>query len=257
MERTTIKLVSRPKLKNPVLIQGLPGIGNVGRIAAGYLVNELKTKLFAELYSPHFLPIVVVRPDGIMRPIKAEFYYYKSKHNDFVFLIGDSQSITSHGYYEIAGKIVDFAKEIGVKEIITLGGLGVEKVVKEPKVVGAANSEAMRQRLEQHGIEVRGELITNIVGIAGLVPALAKNEEIDAACLLAETPGFPLVIADPIAAESMLRTLLKLFDLKVDLGKLEKEAKELEEKLKKTREMQQKMLEQLKTEERREIGYIG
>ena len=257
MERTTIRYVSKPKLKQPVLIQGLPGIGNVGRIAAGYLVNELKAKLFAELYSPHFLPLVVVRPDGIMRPIKAEFYYYKSKQNDFVFLIGDSQSITSHGYYEIAGKIVELAKEVGVKEIFTLGGLGIEKLVKEPKVVGAANSETMKRKLERYGIEVRGEVITNIVGIAGLVPALAKNEGIDAACLLAETPGFPLVVADPMAAESMLRTLLKIFDLKIDLGKLEKEAKELEEKLKKTREMQRRMLEQLKAEERKEIGYIG
>ncbi|VVB59209.1 Uncharacterised protein [uncultured archaeon] len=31
-----------PALKNPILIEGLPGIGYIGRNAAGYLLDELK-----------------------------------------------------------------------------------------------------------------------------------------------------------------------------------------------------------------------
>ena len=55
---TKIVQLKKPKLKNPIFIEGLPGVGNVGRIAAGYLVEELKAKKFAELWSSHFLPIV-------------------------------------------------------------------------------------------------------------------------------------------------------------------------------------------------------
>ena len=45
---TAIKFLEKTKFKNPVLIEGLPGIGNVGRVAAGYLVSELKMKKFAQ-----------------------------------------------------------------------------------------------------------------------------------------------------------------------------------------------------------------
>ena len=58
--QTQVKILDKVKLKDPVLIEGLPGIGNVGRIAAGYLVSELNMKKFAELYSPHFLPLVIL-----------------------------------------------------------------------------------------------------------------------------------------------------------------------------------------------------
>ena len=35
-------LIEDIKLNNPVLIEGLPGIGNVGKIAADFIVEELK-----------------------------------------------------------------------------------------------------------------------------------------------------------------------------------------------------------------------
>ena len=33
MERYLVKNINSPKLKNPILIEGLPGVGNVGKIA--------------------------------------------------------------------------------------------------------------------------------------------------------------------------------------------------------------------------------
>ena len=43
-----------PKMKNPVLIEGLPGIGNVGKIAIDFLIDELKPNLVYTLYSYSF-----------------------------------------------------------------------------------------------------------------------------------------------------------------------------------------------------------
>ena len=45
---TEIRVLEKPKLNAPVFIEGLPGIGYVGRNAAGYLIEELKAKKFAE-----------------------------------------------------------------------------------------------------------------------------------------------------------------------------------------------------------------
>ena len=33
-----------PKLDNPVFIEGLPGIGNVGKVAVDFLIDEIKAK---------------------------------------------------------------------------------------------------------------------------------------------------------------------------------------------------------------------
>jgi len=51
---TYIHIVNKMKFKNPILVEGLPGIGLVGKIAAKHLAKELKAKRIAEIYSPHF-----------------------------------------------------------------------------------------------------------------------------------------------------------------------------------------------------------
>ena len=34
----------KPKLNNPIFVEGLPGIGNVGKVAVDFLIDELKAK---------------------------------------------------------------------------------------------------------------------------------------------------------------------------------------------------------------------
>ena len=42
------------KVNNPVLIEGLPGIGNVGKIVVDFLIDQLKHELVYEIYSKVF-----------------------------------------------------------------------------------------------------------------------------------------------------------------------------------------------------------
>ena len=44
METFVKYLGTKPKLKEPILIEGLPGFGQVGRLVAEHLVKELKGK---------------------------------------------------------------------------------------------------------------------------------------------------------------------------------------------------------------------
>ena len=43
-----------PKLQDPILIEGLPGIGNVGKIAVDFMVGELKAKRLYSFFSYRF-----------------------------------------------------------------------------------------------------------------------------------------------------------------------------------------------------------
>ena len=78
MKETFIKLLKDVDLSDPVFIEALPGIGHVGKLVAEHLIHELGAEKFAELYSPSFPPQVFVDENGIVEPMKNEFYYLKS-----------------------------------------------------------------------------------------------------------------------------------------------------------------------------------
>lgn len=258
---TEIIVNKKVKLNNPVLIEGLPGVGNVGRIAAEYFIKELEAKKFAELYSPRFMPFVVLQK-GTVDLLKAKFYYYKNKKGrDIIILVGDSQSSDEgYGHYEIAEKIINFAKKQGVKEIITLGGLATGEIEeKTPEVYGAVSHESTIEKYEKYGIKIKNisSKTGMIVGVTGLLVGLGRYRNIKTLCLMGETTGFP-ILTDPKSAEEILKVLFKILDLKLDLSKLEKRVKKMEKFLKRLETVQQQAVKQLKSKKSKEnVRYIG
>jgi len=251
--KTEITILEKVKFKNPILIEGLPGVGNVGRVSAGYLVNELKMKKFAELYSPDFLPLVILY-ENMTHNLKCEFYYYKGKKNDVIVLTGDTQSITPKGHYDFCDTVLDFAKKSGVELIITLGGFAEGEMVEKPKVIGAVNNKALIKHYEEYGIDFKDHSVGTIIGASGLLVGLAERYKIDALCMMGQTMGFPLV-TDPKSADSVLHILSKILGIEIDLTKLDNIVKETETKLKKTEELYNKMTEEARNKE--DTRYIG
>lgn len=265
---TRIVELEKPKLNNPLFIEGLPGVGNVGRIAAGYLAEELKAKKFAELFSSHFMPFVLLHQSSAVHVLKNEFYYYKAKskgERDLIILIGDSQSVDPEGHYEIVNTILEYVSKLGVKEQVTLAGLSVGEQIKEPKVIGAVSSPEMIKKYGNLGIDFdAGSRVGTIVGASGLLLGLGPYYKVKGICLLGETVGFP-IIPDPKSAEVILKILTKSVGMKIDLSKLEKKVKEMEEFIKKVEDVQRKALGQLMKppgddkpgEQKDKLNYIG
>lgn len=260
---TKIVYSEKPKLNNPVLVEGLPGVGNIGRVAVGYLVEELKAKKFATMYSEWFFPFVMLQENYIVHLPNNEFYYYKAKskgERDMIFLIGDCQSLTPHGHYEISEKVLEMAKELGCKDIITIGGLATGEIEEQPKVVGAATDKELATKYKTLGINFNaGEKVGYIVGAAGLLLGIGKQMGMSGLCLLGETSGFPIV-TDPKAAEAVLSVLIKMLGLKINMGKLDERVKEMENFIKKVESLQKKALTQLSKEgkpQKDETRYIG
>lgn len=252
---TIIKILEKTKLKRPILVEGLPGIGNVGRISAGYLVNELKMKKFAELYSPHFLPLVILHDDAVSSLLKNEFYYYKGAR-DIIVLTGDTQSISPEGHYDVCDQILQFAQKLGVTEIITLGGFAEGRAVETPRVIGAVNDKKLLKKYEKYDIDFGKEhSIGTIVGASGLLLGLSRIVDIDALCLMGETVGMPF-LTDPKASDKVLQVLSKILGVKIDLSKLEKTIKEMEERIKKTEKVHKKILQEM-PRAKEDIKYIG
>ncbi len=263
---TVIKVTEKPKLKDPILVEGLPGVGNIGRVAVGYMVSELKTKKFAQLYSRHFFPFVMLHNDYEIRLLKNEFHYLKATkkgQRDIVFLTGDCQSLSPHGHYEVAGKMLDFVEGLGVREVITIGGLATGELEEAPKVLGSATDKQTMEKYKKFGIDFKAaDRVGYIVGAAGLLPGLGMERGMKGLCVLGETSGFPIV-TDPKSAESILRILIKALNLNLDMSKLDKRVKEMEGFIKKVEELQKKALMQIAKEEKapvqgkEQLRYIG
>jgi len=255
MKRTMIVEIEEVKFRSPVLIEGLPGLGMVGRIAVKYLIKQLRAKKFAELYSPHFAYYVLVDKEGTITLLKNEFYYWKSDNgdNELILLTGDSQAQTVDGQYEVAETILEYAKKKNTKTIITIGGYRKD-VVGTPQVFASATDpEILRKALEAGSISSPPG--SPIVGAAGLLVGLARFKDISGLCLLSETPGY---IPDPRAAKSALIIIAKMLNLKLDLADLEREIEriaKIEEELRKVEE--RRAIETEITRRESEISYIG
>ncbi|MCS7115603.1 MAG: proteasome assembly chaperone family protein [Nitrososphaerota archaeon] len=255
--KTFIKELVRVELNNPVMIEGLPGLGLVGKIATRYLIKQLKAQKFAHLYSPHFPYFVLVNRKGSVRLLRGAFYYWRNDkgQSDLILFTGDSQAQTIEGQYEISNSILDLAERHGVKLIITLGGYRMETKDK-PKVVAAANNRnLLEQALKVNAII--SPMGSPIVGTAGLILGLASFRRIDALCLLGETRGY---LPDPKAAKSVLEVLIKFLKINVDLSGLDEEiakAESMVARLQKIEEKRAMQAVEMRKSEEKKITYIS
>jgi len=227
-----IKLKEIPQLDNPILIEGLPGIGFVGKFAAEALIDDLKAEKIAELYSHRFPHQVLFNKDGTIKMLNNEIYLYKRKKNDLLILVGDVQPTSPEAQHEVMNIILDFFEELGGKTIYTLGGYSVGKILSHPRVLGSVTDKEMINSLKKYGV-VFGITEGSIVGAAGLLLGLGKLRGMKGACLMGETHGSYI---DHRAAKEVLEVLSKILDIHIDVTKLEKKAKESEEIIKKIEE---------------------
>ena len=252
LKRVDVRYLVNPedlKLDSPIFIEGLPGIGHVGKLVADHLVKELETVKVVEIYSHHFPPQVMVNEDGTIRLPKNEIYAYKSQGDspDLLILVGDFQSISNEGHFELVNAYIEVAKRFNARRIYTLGGYGVGKLVEEPYVIGAANCPELVEELKSYGVKIeRGEPSGGIIGASGLLLGVSQLEGIEAACLMGVTSGY---MVDPKSAKAVLDVLMRMLKLEVSVEALEERAKEMEKLIAQIKEMQEAMVQQWKSDE--------
>lgn len=252
MESVMMVMYERPELKAPVLIEGLPGVGNVGKLAAEHLVDQVKAVKFADIYSKHFPPQVLLDDDGVIRLVNNELHYYRGEGErpDIIVMTGDYQGMTPDGQYELSYHAVQVCKDLGVSRIYTLGGYGVGKMVDVPRVLGAVSDIGLCEELGKHGVAFsKGEPGSGIVGASGLMLGLGKMEGIEAVCLMGETSGY---FVDPKGAEAVLKVLMSLLHIELDLKALTEKAEQIDLIASKLKEA-----EMSETPKREDLGYIG
>jgi len=213
MDKPYLREMFNPALENPVFVQGLPGFGNVGRIAAHLLIKFCEAKPFAELYSPSFPDYVSISSKGIAHLPKYEFYAAPMEKNNLVIMTGETQpsfdDVVAH--YQVCSEIVDFAEKLGCHFIVTMGGVPITE--DKTQVYVAATSPRLATEFMEKGAVIYGK--GRIVGGTGLTLALAKERNLDGICLLGTTTGFK---ADRGAGFLVFKFLMKVLGKEIKEG---------------------------------------
>lgn len=264
MDEFDIETVAEPAIHAPILIEGLPGVGHVGKLAAEHLLEEFETTLISRLYSDYFPPQVTI-DDGTTQLACLEFHKVDlstpatsstesaqetdDPPHDLVVLTGDHQAQDPSGHYQLTDTILDVTEGYGVERAFTLGGVPTGELIEEYSVIGAASSPEFVEELSDV-IEFRdNEPAGGIVGVSGLLLGLGERRGLDAACLMGETSGY---LVDPKSARAVLEALEEILGFEVGYDSLEDRAEEMEEVVTKIRE-----IEQGTTPTEDDLRYIG
>ena len=184
MDKFDIDRPVDPDLDDPVLIEGLPGVGHVGKLAAEHLLEEFDAELVRRIYSEHFPPQVTVE-DGRTQLACIEVYAIEDTERDLLVLTGDHQAGDGPGHYRLTDVILDIAGAFEVNRIYALGGVPTGELVDEPDVIGAATTDELIDELEDIGVEFReNEPAGGIVGISGLLLGMGERRGYETACLM-------------------------------------------------------------------------
>ena len=209
------------RLRDPILVEGFPGLGLVGTISASYLVEKLKMDFVGYITSDLFPPLAAIHD---YKPHYPARIYISKKHNLIVIL---SEFIVPVGAcYELAQKIHEFAKENKVKQIVSLGGIHLRS--EEQKVYAIASDNKLLETLQKaNQVSLIKEGATT--GVTGVLLAQGAVEGFPVVSFLSQAHEDHM---DPKASAMVLEVLKIHLKLDFETKTLEAEAGEMESKMK-------------------------
>ena len=231
-----------PKLYDPLFIEGLPGIGNVGKIAVDVLIEELKAVKLYSFFSHKFPHSVFINEKSLVEMPKLEIYYKsfgKKNKRDLLLLTGDIQPIDEESCYRFCAEILTLLKQYHCQEIVTTGGIGLQNIPEKPLIYCTSNNQKLLKDYTSENLGVEKEIfgvVGPIIGVTGILLGLAHRHNVKGVALLAETFGHPLYLGIK-GAKEVLRVLEAKHHFGLDLKKVSLEIIRMEKEImKKTQE---------------------
>ena len=217
MDKDIVQVIleKEPSVKNPILIEGFPGIGLVGNIASQYIVNELNMTYLGAMSSKFFPPLAVLLGGVVNMPVRI----YEDAGKGLMVLTADVP-IHPLASYDIGREIVSWAESINAKEMVCLAGITV--MSEEHRVFGAVSKKDLLDRIKD--MTEIFELGT-ITGITGSIMNECRIRNMPAICLLGETASAE---PDPRAAIAAIEALNKIYSLGISTAKLSEQAEQIE-----------------------------
>src|SRR5213083_1107586 len=225
-----LEISRRPALVRPVLIAAFRGWNDGGQgasLAAGYLAKTWDARRFAEIDPEGFFDFQATRPqvrleEGFTRRIDwPETVFYHARPDgldrDAVLLLGVEPNLRWRTFSSL---IVDFARELQVELVVTLGALLADVPhTRDAPVTGSATDPALIEQLGLQASRYEGP-----TGIVGVVHDACKRANIPSASLWAAVPHYVSLAPSPKAASALCARLADLLGTEIDTAELEEAA---------------------------------
>jgi len=170
-------------LKNPTMIvavstslQQYRTMYSQARELGDYMLRRMKFERIATIRASAFPPEVIVKDGGVSTLPECCFYLSRGK-KDLVLFVGDTSPMD--GPYEFATTLLDYAEELGVKELYSVGARWVENPLPsdaEPEPNGFSTDRIGVAKLKKHGVRIVVEEPAPF--FASMVVAMAKEHGI-------------------------------------------------------------------------------
>jgi proteasome assembly chaperone (PAC2) family protein len=227
---TELEVSRRPALVRPVLIAAFRGWNDGGQgasLAAGYLAKAWDARRFAEIDPEGFFDFQATRPQvrleqGYTRRIDwPETVFYHGRpgglDRDVVLLLGVEPNLRWRTFSSL---IVDFARELEVELVVTLGALLADVPhTRDTPVTGSATDPALIEQLGLQASRYEGP-----TGIVGVVHDACKRANIPSASLWAAVPHYVSLAPSPKAASALCARLADLLGAEIDTAELDEAA---------------------------------
>jgi proteasome assembly chaperone (PAC2) family protein len=227
---TELEVSRRPALVRPVLIAAFRGWNDGGQgasLAAGYLAKAWDARRFAEIDPEGFFDFQATRPQvrleqGYTRRIDwPETVFYHARpgglDRDAVLLLGVEPNLRWRTFSSV---IVDFARELEVELVVTLGALLADVPhTRDTPVTGSATDPALIEQLGLQASRYEGP-----TGIVGVVHDACKRANIPSASLWAAVPHYVSLAPSPKAGSALCARLADLLGAEIDTAELDEAA---------------------------------
>lgn len=232
-----MKLILNKKPKNPIIIEGFPGLGFVGTIATEFLIEHLGAEKIGSIKAEEAMPIVAIHNTKLIEPMGI---FYSSKYN---IMILHSLNPVTNMEWKIAEVLEQLAKQVGAKEIISLEA--VASPTQESNIYYHSRKNASRFN------KLNFKPLSNGI-VLGVSAAVLLNEKLPTSCIFVETHS---TLPDSRGAAKLIEALDKYLNLKVDYKPLLAKAEEFEKKIKGL--IQQSKIASEEKDRKEQLNYLG
>lgn len=246
------------ELRDPCLVAGFEGWPDAGKVSTGvigYLRDRLRAAKVAEVEPDDFYifqgpGLEALRPlasieDGLVSGLdlpRTDLWAWRNDRGgrDLVLLLGAEPHLR---WNEYADSVLDFAQELGVRRVLTVGGVYDRVPHTAPPMVSAvANDSGLAAELGQHGSSA-----TTYNGPASIHTLLlfrAGQRGLEAASLWGHAP-FYIQQPNTKVCYGVLRVLVSVTGVDIDLSDLARASDHLDEQVNKALEQKPELKEYL------------
>ena len=217
-EIVVIKEKKPIEFNNAIAIAGFAGAGLVGTIAINYIIEKLKMKEIA-YFSSRLIPPFTIFIDGILKyPLRI----YTNDEKTIVAIISEVP-LQENSFFDIAHALLDWLESKKISEITVVAGVSVGNT-NESGVFAAAEPEILDDLVKKGVKKLQRGLIG---GLSASILNQCLHREMVGICLLAPTiEDMP----DPNAAGKLVATLTNIYNLRINIDQLIKEAENVKKK---------------------------